>query len=84
LLICLIYLQSVMDQADTYMNMAMATMWFTWATRGVYAGQRRVHLSIQPDDWYVKVNGRAWMKSGVLGFGLLLPHGIDSSFSMVC
>jgi hypothetical protein len=33
--------------------MAMASMWFPWVTRGIFTGQRRQHLMIQPDDWYV-------------------------------
>eukprot|EP01134_Creolimax_fragrantissima_P005310 CFRG5310T1 len=37
----------------TFFNMALANMWFTWATRGVFMGKRRLSLQMHVDDWYL-------------------------------
>ncbi|KNC85425.1 hypothetical protein, variant [Sphaeroforma arctica JP610] len=41
--------------ADKYsfFNLALANMWFTWASRGVFMGKRRISLQMQIDDWFL-------------------------------
>eukprot|EP00124_Ichthyophonus_hoferi_P005727 Ihof_evm1s921 gene=Ihof_evmTU1s921 len=37
----------------TESNLAYGTMWFTWVTRGMWVGQRRLHLNVQVDDLFL-------------------------------
>eukprot|EP00123_Amoebidium_parasiticum_P016468 comp23441_c0_seq1/m.39093 comp23441_c0_seq1/g.39093 ORF comp23441_c0_seq1/g.39093 comp23441_c0_seq1/m.39093 type:complete len:750 (-) comp23441_c0_seq1:163-2412(-) len=51
----------------SFFNLALANVWFNWATRGVYLGQRRIRVQIHIDDWfrqYPLVNGTNFRVSG--------------------
>lgn len=47
---------ATVDYPITNTNLALGQMWFVWATRGVFFGQRRPSLSMQIDDWFLTAN----------------------------
>eukprot|EP00123_Amoebidium_parasiticum_P009046 comp19190_c0_seq1/m.21901 comp19190_c0_seq1/g.21901 ORF comp19190_c0_seq1/g.21901 comp19190_c0_seq1/m.21901 type:complete len:766 (-) comp19190_c0_seq1:210-2507(-) len=43
---------SVTKGEYTFLNTALANVWFQWTTKGVWLGQRRIFLQAQVDDWF--------------------------------
>jgi len=38
----------------TKLNLALANVWFQWATKGIYLGQRRIFFQPEVDDWFIR------------------------------
>eukprot|EP00123_Amoebidium_parasiticum_P011511 comp20753_c0_seq1/m.27200 comp20753_c0_seq1/g.27200 ORF comp20753_c0_seq1/g.27200 comp20753_c0_seq1/m.27200 type:complete len:872 (-) comp20753_c0_seq1:715-3330(-) len=45
--------KDVMQGDFTKLSLALGNVWFQWATRGVYLGQRRMYLTPQVDDLFL-------------------------------